>query len=113
MSTVQSPAFLIRLLRKTGSNVFQTPLFYKSLVLCLTFISYASYHVSRRPLSVVKAVLNKDCINDTIPFDVHVDNETVHSWCDWERKFIQLNFLTSQLSRECLLLLVYKDVLCK
>lgn len=36
--------------------------FHKALVLLLTFIAYAAFHMGRRPLSVVKNVLNHSCI---------------------------------------------------
>lgn len=35
--------------------------YYKGLVLFLTFVAYASFHMGRRPLSVVKNVLNRNC----------------------------------------------------
>lgn len=34
---------------------------HKTLVLFLTFIAYAAYHVGRRPLSIVKNVLHRNC----------------------------------------------------
>lgn len=51
---------------------------YRSLVLLLTFLSYTSYHLSRRPFSIVKNVLNRNCTQ----LDPHrYDNST--TWCDW------------------------------
>lgn len=35
--------------------------FHKALVLLLTFIAYAAFHMGRRPFSIVKNVLNRDC----------------------------------------------------
>lgn len=35
--------------------------FHKGLVLLLTFIAYAAFHMGRRPFSIVKNVLNRDC----------------------------------------------------
>lgn len=42
--------------------------FHKALVLCLTFIAYTCYHMARRPLSIVKNVLNMNCS------DIHMDD---------------------------------------
>lgn len=36
-------------------------LYYKALVLLLTFITYAVFHMGRRPLSIVMNVLNRNC----------------------------------------------------
>lgn len=36
-------------------------IYYKALVLLLTFITYAVFHMGRRPLSVVMNVLNRNC----------------------------------------------------
>ena len=35
--------------------------YHQGLVLLMTFIAYAAFHMGRRPLSVVKNVLNRDC----------------------------------------------------
>lgn len=35
--------------------------FHKSLVLCITFLAYTCFHMGRRPLSIVKNVLNRNC----------------------------------------------------
>lgn len=52
---------------------------YRSLVLLLTFLAYTSYHLSRRPFSIVKNVLNRNCTAlDPSP---HGNSTT---WCDWE-----------------------------
>lgn len=57
---------------------FQTLGTYQALVLLLTFISYTSYHLSRRPFSIVKNVLNRNCTEiDPAP---HGNSTT---WCDW------------------------------
>lgn len=76
----------IKLLKLTGNRLFETRTFYKVSVLFLTFISYASYHLSRRPPSVVKSILNKNCTGLPIPSYVNVTSQNVDSWCDWERK---------------------------
>lgn len=43
------------------SNISAKRTFHKSLVLCVTFIAYLCFHMGRRPLSIVKTVLNRDC----------------------------------------------------
>ncbi|XP_068238216.1 glucose-6-phosphate exchanger SLC37A2-like isoform X2 [Palaemon carinicauda] len=52
---------------------------YKAFILVLTFFVYCSYHLSRKPISIVKTVLNQNCSNMTDP------NHTNNShWCDWK-----------------------------
>lgn len=43
------------------SNISAKRTFHKALVLCVTFIAYLCFHMGRRPLSIVKTVLNRDC----------------------------------------------------
>lgn len=50
----------------------------------LTFIAYTTFHLSRRPLSIVKTVLNRNCSALIPPVDVVITNETINTWCDWE-----------------------------
>ncbi|GFR64303.1 sugar phosphate exchanger 2 [Elysia marginata] len=54
---------------------------YRWFILVFTFFCYASYHLSRKPISVVKSVLHQNCSK------VHADpsiNTTEHpNWCDW------------------------------
>lgn len=50
--------------------------FYRGLVLILTYLSYTSFHLSRRPFSIVKNVLNKNCSEANLH-----NNDT--TWCDW------------------------------
>lgn len=56
---------------------------YRALVLGLTFLAYTSYHLSRRPLSVVKNVLSRNCSQLIAPPGVEVTNNT-NDWCDWQ-----------------------------
>lgn len=53
---------------------------YKSSVIFLTFIAYMSYHLSRRPLSVVKTALNRNCSSLTPPPGTNTSNPC---WCCW------------------------------
>ncbi|XP_008182132.1 glucose-6-phosphate exchanger SLC37A2 isoform X4 [Acyrthosiphon pisum] len=53
---------------------------YKYSVLILTFITYAAYHASRKPISVVKIVLYQNCSEVTTPAPI---NNTDPDWCNW------------------------------
>ena len=57
---------------------------YRFLVLALTFVAYSSYHLSRRPLSVVKNVLSRNCSQLDVPSDIVVTNSSNANWCDWK-----------------------------
>lgn len=72
--------------------------FYKALVLCITFLAYSCYHAGRRPLSIVKNVLNRNCTtvskypelyDDGSYFDygnqlnVFTTKPPKPDWCDW------------------------------
>lgn len=74
--------------------------FHKALVLCITFIAYTCFHMGRRPLSIVKNVLNRNCSNvhhvtrfsqeeDTTyleyepPTPVSTSGLPDPNWCDW------------------------------
>lgn len=54
---------------------------YKTSVLVLTYLAYMSYHLSRRPLSVVKTILNRNC-SQLIP-EPDVDTSDP-CWCCWK-----------------------------
>ncbi|ESO99923.1 hypothetical protein LOTGIDRAFT_213082 [Lottia gigantea] len=54
---------------------------YRIFVLIFTFFCYASYHLSRKPISVVKNVLHQNCSEVTPHGKIPVgENDT---WCDW------------------------------
>lgn len=70
--------------------------FHKALVLCVTFIAYTCFHMGRRPLSIVKNVLNRNCsgVHAIILFDELEDatfteyespfySTNNSNWCDW------------------------------
>ena len=48
----------------------------------LTFLSYIAYHAARKPVSVVKNVLNRNCSGLVPPDDI--DPEDRDTWCQWE-----------------------------
>lgn len=56
---------------------------YQGSVLFLTFMAYTSFHLSRRPLAVVKNSLNQNCTKLTPPPNLILTNDTLHNWCDW------------------------------
>lgn len=51
---------------------------YRASVVFLTYIAYMCYHLSRKPISVVKAVLHRNC-SDLKPPEPNEPND----WCDW------------------------------
>lgn len=70
--------------------------FHKALVLCITFIAYTCFHMGRRPLSIVKNVLNRNCteVHQITLFDQYEDTTYIDyespllgdkkpNWCDW------------------------------
>lgn len=64
---------------------------YRGLILVLTFLFYTSYHLSRKPISIVKSELHRNCSTVIRPPDLNVtDNVT---WCDWA-PFDQDNYQT-------------------
>lgn len=55
-------------------NIFS----YRASVAFLTYFAYMSYHMSRRPISVVKSVLHRNC-SDIRPTNPNEDD----NWCEW------------------------------
>ncbi|EFX68820.1 hypothetical protein DAPPUDRAFT_301251 [Daphnia pulex] len=55
---------------------------HKFNVLLLTFLSYASYHMARKPTSVVKNVLHQNCTNLTPDEGVNITG-IEDTWCSW------------------------------
>ena len=57
---------------------------YQFNVLLLTFLSYSSYHLARKPTSVVKNVLHhKNCSEVEISLDVNITDDNLNTWCNW------------------------------
>ncbi|PSN45251.1 hypothetical protein C0J52_06997 [Blattella germanica] len=57
---------------------------YRLSILGLTYAAYTCYHLSRKPISVVKNVLNQNCSDFVVPPNIHFDNVTNReNWCDW------------------------------
>lgn len=74
----------VRILQKVAGKCcpqsfhFKREMCYKASVVFLTYIAYMSYHLSRKPISVVKAVLHRNCSGLTPPGPDKPPN-----WCDW------------------------------
>uniref|UniRef100_A0A667XR19 Glucose-6-phosphate exchanger SLC37A2 n=1 Tax=Myripristis murdjan TaxID=586833 RepID=A0A667XR19_9TELE len=74
-------------------NPFISCLFcrYRGFTLFLTFLFYTAYHLSRKPISIVKSELHRNCSTVIRPADLNItDNAT---WCDWA-PFDQDNYKT-------------------
>ncbi|KAG8568232.1 hypothetical protein GDO81_013931 [Engystomops pustulosus] len=75
--TMRSPlAPAIRLLRAVSRDSW-----YRGLIIILTFLFYTSYHLSRKPISVVKSQLHRNCSEIPNPPANISDNDT--TWCSW------------------------------
>ncbi|XP_028160198.1 glucose-6-phosphate exchanger SLC37A2 [Ostrinia furnacalis] len=59
---------------------FNRLLLYQSCVLMLTFFTYMTYHLTRKPISVVKSVLHRNCSGFVPPPGVDPADD---NWCDW------------------------------
>ncbi|XP_034539624.1 glucose-6-phosphate exchanger SLC37A2-like isoform X2 [Notolabrus celidotus] len=72
-------------------TTFSRDAWYRSFILFLTFLFYTAYHLSRKPISIVKGQLHRNCSNVIRPADLNItDNDT---WCDWA-PFGQENYQT-------------------
>ena len=52
-------------------------------VLLLTFLSYSSYHLARKPTSVVKNVLHRKNCSELPPPNFNLTADNADTWCDW------------------------------
>lgn len=52
-------------------------------ILTLTYLAYTCYHMTRKPISVVKSVLTLNCSNLSPPPDILVNASNRDTWCDW------------------------------
>jgi len=55
---------------------------YRVSVLVLTYLSYMTYHLSRKPISIVKNVLNQNCTGLPTPPSV-LANISLDNQCGW------------------------------
>lgn len=70
---------------------FSREQWYKGFTLTLTFLFYTSYHLSRKPISIVKSELHRNCSTVIRPAGLNVSDED--TWCDWA-PFDQDNYKT-------------------
>ncbi|CAN2388118.1 Solute carrier family 37 [Pristimantis euphronides] len=76
--TMRSPlAPAIRLLQSVSRESC-----YRGFIIVLTFLFYTSYHLSRKPISVVKSQLHRNCSEIPNPPANISENDT--TWCSWE-----------------------------
>uniref|UniRef100_A0A8C5GNS3 Glucose-6-phosphate exchanger SLC37A2 n=1 Tax=Gouania willdenowi TaxID=441366 RepID=A0A8C5GNS3_GOUWI len=64
---------------------------YRGFILVLTFLFYTAYHLSRKPISIVKSELHRNCSTAIRPADLNITNNA--TWCDWQ-PFDQDNYQT-------------------
>lgn len=57
--------------------------YYRGFVLVSTFLAYTCYHMTRRPLSVVKSVLHEDCRYARPDASIVVTENNSRTWCNW------------------------------
>lgn len=57
--------------------------YYRAFILISTFLAYTCYHMTRRPLSVVKSVLHQDCRFAAPDPSVVVTVNNSRTWCNW------------------------------
>ncbi|XP_021567902.1 glucose-6-phosphate exchanger SLC37A2 [Carlito syrichta] len=63
-------------------RTFSRDSWFRGLILLLTFLIYTCYHMSRKPISVVKSRLHQNCSELINPInDTHSLNDT--TWCSW------------------------------
>ncbi|CAI5642836.1 glucose-6-phosphate exchanger SLC37A2 [Oreochromis niloticus] len=70
---------------------FSRDSWYRGFILVLTFLFYTAYHLSRKPISIVKSELHRNCSNIIQPKDINITNNV--TWCDWP-PFDQDNYQT-------------------
>lgn len=58
---------------------------YKFSVLALTYVAYTCYHLTRKPISVVKTVLHRNCSLVDVSQQVRsvTDASNQDTWCDY------------------------------
>lgn len=58
---------------------------YKFSVLALTYVAYTCYHLTRKPISVVKTVLHRNCslVESSQQIRSVTDASSEETWCDY------------------------------
>ncbi|XP_068186987.1 glucose-6-phosphate exchanger SLC37A2 isoform X1 [Antennarius striatus] len=72
-------------------TAFSRDSWYRGFILLLTFLFYTAYHLSRKPISIVKSQLHRNCSTVIHPADLNITNNA--TWCDWA-PFDQDNYQT-------------------
>ncbi|XP_054611694.1 glucose-6-phosphate exchanger SLC37A2 isoform X1 [Dunckerocampus dactyliophorus] len=70
---------------------FSRDSWYRGFILFLTFLFYTAYHLSRKPISIVKSELHRNCSGIIPPADFNITNN--ETWCSWA-PFDQNNYKT-------------------
>lgn len=52
-------------------------------ILILTYLAYTCYHMTRKPMSVVKNVLSFNCSTLSPPPNFLINSSNRDTWCDW------------------------------
>jgi len=85
--SINSPPFGVTLLTKATTKLcpsihFNKFLLFKISVLSLTYVAYVCYHMTRKPIAVVKSVLHRNCSDVPRPsgLELLIDDDT---WCDY------------------------------
>ncbi|CAK9831560.1 Glucose-6-phosphate exchanger SLC37A2 [Anthophora retusa] len=52
-------------------------------ILALTYLAYTCYHMTRKPISVVKSVLSPNCSTFSPPLPVLINSSNRDTWCAW------------------------------
>ncbi|CRK86179.1 CLUMA_CG000027, isoform A [Clunio marinus] len=86
--SINSPPIGVTVLAKLTSNVcpsihFNRFLLYKTSVLVLTYVAYVCYHMTRKPIAVVKSVLHQNCSDLPRPSDFKINSFNDETWCDY------------------------------
>ncbi|KAK6645097.1 hypothetical protein RUM43_001373 [Polyplax serrata] len=75
---------LVKVLTRRCQWNFNKDLWNKGLILVLTFLSYMSYHFTRKPISVVKNVLHPNCSNALQSTDKFHSGDNCSGWAPFD-----------------------------
>ncbi|XP_033190429.1 major facilitator superfamily transporter 16 isoform X1 [Bombus vancouverensis nearcticus] len=56
---------------------------HQGIILALTYLAYTCYHMTRKPMSVVKNVLSFNCSTLSPPPNFLINTSNQDTWCDW------------------------------
>lgn len=56
---------------------------HQGIILVLTYLAYTCYHMTRKPMSVVKNVLSFNCSTLPPPPNFLINTSNQDTWCDW------------------------------